>query len=58
MSKRLRKTRLTSTKDDIHFIFKDDDSSEMTVEKDDCDQFEAREVSKHEASKPLFLVRE
>ena len=58
MSKRLRKTRLTSTNSDIHFIFEDDNSSKMTVEKDDCDEFEARKVSKHEASKPLFLVRE
>lgn len=58
MSKRLRKTRLTSTNGDIHFIFEDDNSSKMTVEKDDCDEIEAREVSKHEASKPLFLVRE
>jgi hypothetical protein len=58
MSKRLRKTRLTSTNGDIHFIFEDDNSSKMKVEKYDCDEFEAREVSKHEASKPLFLVRE
>lgn len=58
MSKRLRKTRLTSTNGDIHFIFEDDNSSKTTVEEDDCDEFEAREVSKHEASKPLFLVRE
>ena len=58
MSKKLRKIRLTSTNGDIHFIFEDANSSKMTVGKDDCDEFEARAVSKHEASKPLFLVRE
>jgi hypothetical protein len=58
MSKKLRKIRLTSTNGDIHFIYDNLFSSKWVIEKEDCDEFEARRVSKGEASKPLFLVRE
>ena len=58
MSKKLRKIRLTSTNDDAHFIYEDLCSSRWVIEKADCDEFEARKISKGEASKPLFLVRE
>ena len=58
MSKKLRKIRLTSTNGDIHFIFDNLCSSKWLIERGDCDESEARRVSKGEASKPLFLVRE
>ena len=53
---RLRKIKLTSTNGDLHFIYEDLCSSKLVVRKDDCDECEARKVSKHEASKPLFIT--
>ena len=58
MSKKLKKIRLASTNSDIHFIYENLCSSRWVIEKEDCDELEARRVSKDEASKPLFLVRE
>lgn len=58
MSKKLRKIRLTSKNGDIHFIYENLCSSKWVIEKEDCDEIEARKASKDEASKPLFLVRE
>jgi hypothetical protein len=58
MSKKLRKIRLTSTNGDVHFIFDTLFSSKWLIEGGDFEESEARKVSKGEASKPLFLVRE
>ncbi len=57
MSKKLRKIRLTSRNGDLHFVYEDLCSSKWVIEQGACDEFEARKVSKGEASKPLFLVR-
>jgi len=58
MSKKLIKIRLTSKNGDVHFIYENMVSSKWVIEKEDFDEIEARKVSKDEASKPLFLVRE
>jgi|GEM_PF-1541502 len=58
MSKKLRKVRLTSTNGEIHFIYEERCLSEWLIEELDCDEFEAKRVSKLEAFKPLLLVRE
>ena len=58
VSKKLRKIRLTSTNEDIHFIFDSPCSSKWVIKKGACDEFEASKFSKGEALKPLFLVRE
>jgi len=58
MSKKFKKKRLSSANGEIHFIHEETCLCKWMVEKEDCDEFEARRVSKHEASKPLFLVRE
>ena len=58
MSRKLKRIRLASTNGDVHFIYEDLWSSKWVIEKEDFDEFEARKVSKDEASKPLFLVRE
>jgi hypothetical protein len=58
MSRKLKRIRLTSTNGDVHFIYEDDlRLSKWVIEKEGFDEFEARKVSKGEASKPLFLVR-
>jgi hypothetical protein len=56
MSKQLRKIRLTSTNSDLHFIYEESCSCKWVVEKEVGDEVEAREFSKHEASKPLFIT--
>jgi hypothetical protein len=58
MSKRLKRRRSSSANGEVHFICEETSSCKWMVEKEDCDEFEARRSSKHEASKPLFLVRE
>ena len=58
MSKKLRKIKFTSENGDMHFIYDENSSSKLVVENGDCDEYEARKVSKLEASKPLLLVRE
>ena len=57
MSKKLRTIRLTSTNGDIHAIFDETYLSKWIIENKCLDEFEARRISKLEASKPLHLVR-
>jgi len=59
MSKKLKTIRFTSTNGDLHYIYHEYCClPEWIVENKSIDEFEARKVSKHEASKPLFLFRE
>lgn len=58
MSKKFIKTKSASVNGEIHFIYEETCSCKWMVEKEACDEFEARRVSKHEALKPIFLVRE
>ena len=57
MSKKLRKIRFTPTNGESHYIYEEHCLSEWLVEEKDCDVFEAKKVSKLEASKPLLLIR-
>lgn len=57
MSKKVRTIRLTSTNGDIHIIFDEICLSKWIIENKFLDEFEARRISKLEASKPLHLVR-
>lgn len=58
VSKKFRKSRFGSTNGEIQFVYEEHCSREWVVEKEACDESEAREISKHGVSKPLFLVRE
>jgi len=58
MSKRFRKNKSASANGEIHFVYVESCSCKWVVEKEACDESEARRVSKHEALKPIFLVRE
>jgi hypothetical protein len=58
MSKKFRKIRSASANGEVHFIYEETCSCNWVVEKEVCDEFEARKFSKHEASKPIYLVRE
>ena len=58
MSKKFRRDRFVSADGEMHFVYEQSCSCEWVVEKEACDECEARRVSKSEASKPLFLVRE
>ena len=58
MRKKFRKNRFDSTHGEIHFVYEEHCSCEWMVEKEACDEFEARKFSKHEASKPLFITHE
>jgi hypothetical protein len=58
MSKELRKIRLTSTNGEIHYVYEEYCClPEWIVENKGCCELEAMEVSKLEASKPLYLSR-
>ena len=58
MSKKIRKIKTASVNGEIHFIYEETCSCRWVVEKDACDEIEARKASKYEASKPIYLVRE
>ena len=58
MSKRFKKTKSVTANGEIHFIHEESYSSKWVVEKEACDEAEARRVSKHEALKPIYLMRE
>ena len=58
MSKKFRKNKSASPNGEIHFIYEETRSSKWVVEKEACDEFEARRVSKLEALKPIYLIRE
>ena len=58
MTKKSMKIRSVSENGEIHFIYEETCSCKWVVEKEMCDEFEARKFSKHEASKPIYLVRE
>jgi len=58
MSRKIGKNKSASANGEIHFIYEETCSCKWIVEKEACDECEARRVSKHEASKPIFLVRE
>lgn len=56
--KKFRKIKSVSANGEVHFIYEETCSCRWMVEKEACDEFEAKKVSKHEASKPIYLVRE
>jgi len=58
MSKKYRKIGSVSANGEIHFIYEETCSCKWVVETEACDEFEAKKFSKHEASKPIYLVRE
>jgi hypothetical protein len=59
MSRKLKKIRFTSTNGDLHYIYEEYCClPEWIVENKSCDEVEAKKVSKREALKPLYLIRE
>lgn len=58
MSKNSRRKSFVSTDGEIHFVYEEHCLCDWVVGKNECDEFEARKVSKHEASKPLFITHE
>ena len=58
MSRKFIKDKSASANGEIHFVYEETCSCKWVVEKEVCDEFEARKVSKHEASKPLFITHE
>ena len=58
MSKKFRKERFVSTVGEVHFVYEEHCSCEWVVEKEVCDECEARRFSKQQASKPLFITHE
>jgi len=58
VSKKFRKTMSVSANGEMHFIHEETCSCKWMVVKEACDEFEARRITKHEALKPIFLVRE
>ena len=58
MSMKFRKDRFVSADGEMHFVYEALCSCEWVAEKEVCDECEARKYSKHEASKPLFIIHE
>ena len=58
MSRKFRKNNSASANGEMHFVYEESCSCKWVVEKEACDESEARRVSKHEALKPIFLMRE
>jgi hypothetical protein len=58
MSKKFRKNKSASVNGEIHFIHEETYSCKWVVGKEACNEIEARRITKHEALKLIFLVRE